>query len=545
MWFSIRMIPVVDLFAGAGGLGEGFAALHSGGVKRFQVKLSVENNQHAHQTLELRSFYRQFSHESLPDSYYQLAKGLITKQELFEAHPNEASVARNETWMHELGTSSEWDQSLDERLRCALRGAAQWVLVGGPPCQAYSVAGRARNSRPTYVAAEDNRHFLYREYLQILTRHHPSVFVMENVKGVLSSKVDGESIFHRMLEDLTDPAGAVGVSDEVGRRDHRYVVYSLVEPSNIDMFGVPTNSTADFIIECEKYGIPQARHRVILLGVRDDLGIVPRLLKPADGPVNTTDVLSGLPRLRSKLSLTSQGKGWSRADDSPAAWLMATKAISSGGLLCAIRERAGEDVAILVKQTADSLTVPPHDSGGEFVKFDTDVGYRPDWYLDNRLGGVVHSSTRAHIRQDLHRYLYAACFAQIHQRTPRLSDFPEVLYPEHRNVAKSLSHDNFSDRFRVQLAGQPSTTVVSHISKDGHYYIHYDASQCRSLTAREAARLQTFPDDFIFCGNRTLQYNQIGNAVPPLLALQIAEIVKELLESASGVKVENARQAYA
>jgi DNA (cytosine-5)-methyltransferase 1 len=137
---------------------------------------------------------------------------------------------------------------------------------------------------------------------------------------------------------------------------------------------------------------------------------------------------------------------------------------------------------------------------------------------------------------DLVRYLFVSSFGKEAERSPKLADFPPCLLPEHRNVdPTSLDAAIFKDRFRVQLGDVHSMTVTSHIAKDGHAFIHYDETQCRSLTVREAARLQTFPDSYVFLGNRTSQYTQVGNAVPPFLAVQIAEVVGDIL-SRSGLQ---------
>ena len=129
--------------------------------------------------------------------------------------------------------------------------------------------------------------------------------------------------------------------------------------------------------------------------------------------------------------------------------------------------------------------------------------------------------------EDLHRYLYASCYAAAKDGiSPRSRDYPESLTPNHKNWKSG----NFTDRFKVQAKDRVASTVTSHISKDGHYFIHYDPAQCRSLTVREAARIQTFPDNYFFEGNRTEQYVQVGNAVPPLLANHIATVVHTIIE---------------
>jgi DNA (cytosine-5)-methyltransferase 1 len=134
---------------------------------------------------------------------------------------------------------------------------------------------------------------------------------------------------------------------------------------------------------------------------------------------------------------------------------------------------------------------------------------------------------------DLVRYMFVSAFGKVTGSSPRLEDFPKALLPAHKNIdTENVGGSIFKDRFRVQLARRHSMTITSHIAKDGHAFIHYKPKQCRSLTVREAARLQTFPDTYVFLGTRTSQFTQVGNAVPPMLAKQIADVVGDLLRQA-------------
>lgn len=514
-----RLIPVIDIFAGPGGLGEGFSAVgREEGATRFKVCLSIEKNKFAHQTLLLRSFFRQFPPSEVPDEYYAVLRGEKSLEDLRSRFRKDFSRAETEAWNAELG-KEPWGE-VSDRIRSVLKGADNWVLIGGPPCQPYSVVGRSRvkglkNHRPH----NDHRHTLYREYLRIIREHWPAVFVMENVPGLLSSKIGRERIFGRLLDDLEKPARALcNLSPVHLKRRHRYRICSLVQTQSLRDI-----RPEEFVVRAERLGVPQARHRLILVGIRDDLSSTPRLLPKMD-PVPASHVLDGLPPLRS---------GLSREMDGGEVWKYRLREAQGRRWLQGAKRKGGPEVYDELCSTMEKIRVPRSQRGGEFVPWAPTIQHEPTWYLDHRIGGVCNHLSKAHRVDDLHRYLYAACFAKVKGRSPRLSDFPPDLLPEHQSAAESLKNgEMFSDRFRVQLSDRPATTVTSHISKDGHYYIHPDPLQCRSLTVREAARLQTFPDNYFFMGSRTAQYRQVGNAVPPLMAKLIAEKIHEVMREA-------------
>lgn len=521
-------VPVIDLFAGPGGLGEGFSAFGDG---RFRIAVSIEKDPVAHRTLRLRSFFRQFPRDRVPDEYYEVLRGELIVETLFNLpeFKAQAKAAGREAWCAELG--KEPPGEIDRRIRESLRGAKTSILIGGPPCQAFSLVGRSRNKGiKGYRPEEDKRHFLYKEYLRVLAVHSPAVFVMENVKGILSSKVAGEKIFASILDDLREPAQAAGAGRKHG---YGYRIYPLVvrEGGRSGSSAANDPDPHDYVVRCERYGIPQARHRVILIGIREDLdGVEPCTLEEAPGSMSPTveDMIGSMPVLRSGLSKCDSAENWTAA---------VRKGAERHCLTAGVRRVAGDRVYGRIASVSKRIGCPPHGRGAEFLPVQADfsnVGNAElrrrlrDWYLDPRLGGLCNSTTRGHMASDLCRYLYASSFAAVHGRSPKLSEFPGALKPEHTNA----DGDDFTDRFRVQVRSRPATTVTSHIAKDGHYFIHYDPSQSRSLTVREAARLQTFPDNYLFAGGRTDQYVQVGNAVPPLLARQIAAVVSDVLEQA-------------
>lgn len=508
-------ILVIDLFAGPGGLGEGFSACSTkDGKSAFKIGISIEKDPAAHKTLTTRALFRKlFSNNQARQDYYRYVKGKITREDLFKKYPKEAMLAQEET-LHSPQTLGEDNEIIHKRIKELVESHKGFkIVIGGPPCQAYSLAGRSRNAgNKEYKAEDDHRHFLYKEYLEVLSIAKPEVFVMENVRGILSAKVNNELIFPQILNDLRHPSIATGVTNMKG-----YKIYSLVMNSSS-----PENpeyqNYSDFLIRAEEYGIPQARHRVILLGVREDIKKTPNILVKLECKnISVKQLIGDLPRLRS---------GFSKYQDTEERWVM----VVSNHLkqLGQYFKKQGKAEAFsrlnlhLSKELKRSCSI-----NSEVQKILIPSLLR-DWIQDKELNVVLNHETRGHIETDLLRYAFCAIYALLNDGiSPKSRDFPVELAPKHANWTTG----KHADRFRVQSADKFSTTITSHISKDGHYFIHYDPTQCRSLTVREAARLQTFPDNYYFEGNRTQQYVQVGNAVPPFLAKQIAEIVLELLSN--------------
>lgn len=537
------MIPIIDIFAGPGGLGEGFSSLlNNNGERAFRIKLSIEKDPHAHQTLKLRSFFREFNIGQVPDDYYSFVRGEITLNELYERHPEQAASADTEACCGTLGEPDEGDvnaltnEEVDNKIQNALEGRINWVLIGGPPCQAYSLVGRSRRQEKILDEAKDKRVGLYKEYLRIIAVHQPAVFVMENVKGILSAKTEENQIFSKILEDLSNPVGACISEGEIvdyNQPHVRYRIYSLTQnPYNYDPAGYPIFRNNDFIIRSEEYGIPQKRHRVILLGVREDIPAPEQILEKSD-EIPLSSVIGNLPEIRSGItrSLThftmepdEEGKlkkkrHYERVNDCFEEW-------------SAYMNEFNNMISNILEVETEQLILP-ETLGEEFIPvevYDLPADHPlSNWYSDNNLNGILHHVSRKHLLQDIKRYMFASRYVEQHGKFPRLEDYRlagEDLMPDHENAESG----KFTDRFRVQLPDIPATTVTSHISKDGHYFIHYDPQQSRSFTVREAARVQTFPDNYYFCGGRTQQFHQVGNAVPPFLAYQIAKVVAEVFD---------------
>ena len=425
--------------------------------------------------------------------YYRYLSGEIDLSCLTKLHPTQWNNAKSSALKVSLGQETHSD--VEKIIKKQLNGKKKWILVGGPPCQAYSLVGRSRRANdPAFE--HDEKHFLYKEYLKIIIDHRPPVFVMENVKGILSAKVDGEPVLQKILRDLSEPKTAIGREDN----GLNYRLYSLTEQGAFREDADPSS----FIVKAEDYGVPQARHRMFILGVRSDLDIKPEILQKEEAP-SVKDIIGTLPRIRS---------GISKADDTASNWqAIARQTVDK--LWFKNLGIANENFARIAKEKLNGRTqFPEHRSSNLYAR----PKNMQDWFTDEQLSVLTGHEARSHMISDIERYLFASTFSLATDTSPKLVDFPEDILPLHKNVHQGRAGKMFSDRFRVQLPDRVSTTITSHISKDGHYFIHYDPTQCRSLTVREAARLQTFPDNYHFEGPRTFSLERhFGCATPNTL----------------------------
>lgn len=404
---------IIDLFSGAGGLTEGFRN------KNFEILGHVEMNEAACETLKLRDVFYWLKSRNNLKPYLDFLNQKITKNDLFDLVD---SKILNKTLHKTLDeqTLGEIFQSFDSMLA----GKKLDGVIGGPPCQAYSTIGRARNAPKK---ATDKRIYLYKYYIEFLKRYKPRFFVFENVKGLKSFlDLDGKPLLPKMQSEF-EASG-----------------YSL---------GVKT-------IKMSEYGVPQTRERIIIYGVpkqcKSQIDLFYRHLRQTKEPAATVEeVFADLPRLSS-----------------------------------------GEEV--------NKYSCLPND----FIK----QNYRS---INNV--PLTQNISRPNRKIDLEIYRQVVQ-AKRKGENLKYDDLPATLQThKHKDV--------FLDRFKALDFAKPAYTIVAHIAKDGHHYIHPDISQNRSITLREAARLQGFPDDYYFETSRTQAFIQIGNAVPPIFSKKIAHSI--------------------
>lgn len=415
-------INFIDLFAGAGGLSEGF--IQAG----FNPIAHIEMNAMAAATLETRAAYHYMKKKSLLHWYYEYERGNITREKLFKYIPDEVTKTIINAEMSPENIAGIF-RRIDDIMREDNVKKVN-VIVGGPPCQAYSIVGRAQSSHMLVPMSEDPRNELYKMYTRFLKKYQPDIFVFENVEGLKTAR-KGAS-----FKNLQAQLRRVG-----------------------------------YVIECHEqnavdFGVLQNRKRLIIIGWRKGTNYHYPVFEKIQSNALVNDLLSDLPVL----------------------------------------ERGGQKFAYRV----------PCVQASRYVK---------DNQLRTHSDILTHHIVRNNIPRDVEIYRRAIeAWNNGHQRL-KYADLPKDL-KTHRNQTA------FADRFKVVEGDCTSChTVLAHLSKDGHYFIHPDINQCRSISVREAARLQTFPDSYYFEGNRTSQYVQIGNAVPPIMARRIAEAIRKMMES--------------
>ncbi len=412
-------LKYIDLFAGAGGLSEGF--IRAG----FEPVAHIELDGAACYTLRTRTAYHYLKSVGMYESYISYLKGEISRSALYSLVPADLMES-----VINLPIGATHNQLIHKAIEKLCLGKEIDLIIGGPPCQAYSLIGRAISKDGM---KGDHRNYLYVHYAKFLEKYEPKLFVFENVLG-LKSAGDGKYLGNMKSLFL--------------KKGYQIKIFTL---------------------EATNFGVLQNRRRIVILGWKENTGcFIPNLedIKVV-GSYSVNSLLTDLPKIQA-----GEGK----------------------------------------------------DKYLEYVS-------KPNEYLNNsfiRNGIDIVTQHFARPNTDLDKEIYRIAVQNWNNGKARLNynDLPERL-KTHKN------RESFTDRFKIVAADEPySQTILAHIAKDGHYYIHPDIEQNRSLTVREAARLQSFPDDYYFEGikegvNRTPAFKQIGNAVPPLMAYLIAEKIKE------------------
>ena len=398
-----KQYTFIDLFAGCGGLSEGFYRIG------FKALAHVEINHWACETLRTRMKYYKYR-----DADKKVIEYDITADDIID------------------------------KIEEATIGISPDIIIGGPPCQAYSTAGRVRDGR---AMAQDSRNFLFKSYVKILEHYRPKFFIFENVTGILSAKVNGERIFPQIINSLGQE-------------------YKLI--SNPDTL----------LYNTANYGVPQIRKRIIIMGVRKDIknkeviDLYNGVIKTNYSPDMNEDERNGLKRFVDVHDAL--------ADLPPVL--------------------PGEDAS------TDAFYYP---CDNEFLRR---IGKRGVYPLMDHI-------CRKHNDKDRERF------------DMMISN--HWSFGEMRRVRPDMEHEHarvFDNSYVVQWWDLPSKTILAHIHKDGFQFIHPDKKQLRTFTIREAARIQSFPDDFVFKGSRSEKYKQIGNAVPVLFAEALAKSIKKNLD---------------
>lgn len=407
-------IKYLDLFAGAGGLTEGF--MQTGDYDEIAA---VEWLKPQVDTLRKR-MKEKWGYENADDSILHF--DIQRENELYNGWSDK-----------KFGDS----KGLDHFVNCS-NGID--IVIGGPPCQAYSVAGRVRDANGMQ---DDYRNYLFEHYLSVVSRYQPKMFVFENVPGMLSAKPGGKSV----TEMVTDGFNSIG-----------YEILSDLKKA---------------VVNAKDYGVPQSRKRIIIVGIRKDFVPV---------EIDIQELLSNfyskiLPKYKSEREVTVQ------------------EAI--GDLQCfdPVYDETSHKNRIAYFERPNSGKI---------------LSWQKPRYQNLRDIEIFHMLAKD-IEEGTEKYTDSKILSRVY---------------EEKVGSNSPIH-----RYHVLRPDKPSTTIIAHLYKDGNRFIHYDSSQSRTITPREAARLQSFPDDFEFVGSQGAIYQMIGNAVPPKLSKMIAYAVQNLYES--------------